>query len=198
MKRLFWLPLLTVLLAPSAFAVKTGAQAPEFKVKDITGKEQTLSGQQGRFVVLEWHNQGCPFVRKHYETKNMQRLQKSLAGRDLAWFTVITSAKGKQGYQTPEEAAAYFKKMDSTPTAVLLDSDGKVGRAYDARTTPHMFVINPKGQLIYQGAIDDNDSADHETVKTAKNYVVAAVEAARAGKPVAKDTTEPYGCGVKY
>lgn len=141
---------------------------------------------------------GLPFVKKHYDSKNMQAIQKKLAGKDLAWFTVLTSAKGKQGYQTPEEATAYFKKMEAAPTAVLLDTEGKVGKAFDARVTPHMFVINPAGQVIYQGAIDDNDSANPEVIKTSKNYVVAALEEARASKPISKDTTEPYGCGVKY
>jgi peroxiredoxin len=198
MTRFGSLSVLTALLCAPAFALKTGDAAPDFKVKDASGKEQSLSAQKGKFVVLEWHNQGCPFVRKHYETKNMQAVQKKLAGKDLVWFTVITSAKGKQGHQTPEEATAYFKKMEAANTAVLLDTDGKVGTAYDARTTPHMFLIDKAGKVAYQGAIDDDSSANPEAVKTAKNYVVAAVEAARSGKPIAEPTTEPYGCSVKY
>ncbi len=192
------LVLLASLAAPTAFALKTGAPAPDFKVKDIAGKDQSLSEQKGKYVVLEWHNLGCPFVKKHYETKNMQEVQKRVAGKDLAWFTVLSSAKGKQGYQTPEEATAYFKKMEASPTAVLIDADGKVGQAYGARTTPHMYLIDPKGQLIYQGAIDDDSSTDHEKAKTAKNYIVAALGEARGGKAVSNATTEPYGCSVKY
>jgi peroxiredoxin len=198
MKRSLLALVLAAWLSPSAFAVKTGDAAPDFKVSDMAGNTQTLSGQKGKFVVLEWHNLGCPFVRKHYETKNMQRLQKELAGKDLTWFTVLSSAKGKQGYMTGDEAKAYFKKMEAAPTAVLLDPEGKVGQAYEARTTPHMYVVNPQGKLIYQGAIDDNDSTDHAAVKTAKNYVVTAVQEARSGKAVTNATTEPYGCSVKY
>ncbi len=199
MKRLSWLPLFALTLAPlSAFAVKTGDAAPDFKVMDIAGKEETLSAQKGKYVVLEWQNQGCPFVKKHYETKNMQAVQKQVAGKDLVWFTVLGSAKGKQGYLAPADAAAYFKKMEAVPTAVLVDSEGKMGKAYGARTTPHVFLIDPAGKVAYQGAIDDNDSTDPAAVKTAKNYLVAALSEARAGKPITTNTTEPYGCGVKY
>ena len=197
MKRAAWIGGVLLAAAP-AFALRTGDVAPELKVNDSHGLTQTLAAQKGKFVVLEWHNKGCPFVRKHYESKNMQKLQRELVGRDLVWFTVISSAKGKQGNVTAESVNAYVKKVGASPSAVLLDTDGKVGMAYSARTTPHMFVIDPQGKLIYQGAIDDQNSTDAKTVKIAKNYVLAAVTEARAGKAVTEATTEPYGCSVKY
>lgn len=187
-----------LLAASPAFALKTGEMAPNFQVNDTKGLSQSLASQKGKFVVLEWHNQGCPFVRKHYDSKNMQKLQKQWVGKDLTWFTVISSAKGKQGAVTPDEENAYLKKTGAAPSAVLMDTDGKVGTAYGARTTPHMFVIDPQGKLIYQGAIDSNNSTDPKTIASAKNYVVAALTEARAGKAVTDATTEPYGCSVKY
>lgn len=190
--------LAVTLVSFPAWAVKTGDQAPDFKAKDATGAEQSLSAQKGKYVVLEWHNQGCPFVRKHYESRNMQKIQRQAAGKDLAWFTVISSKPGKQGHQNAKDAMAYVKKMEASPTAVLLDEKGEVGSAYGARTTPHMFVIDPKGKLIYQGAIDDKSSTDPATIPGAKNYVLAALAEARAGKTVTDSTTEPYGCSVKY
>jgi len=148
--------------------------------------------------VLEWHNQGCPYVKKHYNSGNMQKLQKEWTAKGVVWLTVISSAPGKQGYVTPAEADAYVKDKSAVPTAVLLDSTGVVGLAYDAKTSPHMFIIDPSGTLIYNGAIDDKPTADLSDVPGAKNYVSQALGEAMAGKPVSLSTTRPYGCSVKY
>jgi peroxiredoxin len=177
---------------------KTGAPAPEFTATDLQGHERRLSEFKGKFVVLEWHNQGCPFVAKHYNSGNMQRLQKDLTGQGAVWLTVISSATGKQGFVTPDEEKAYLTQTHASPTAVLLDPDGKLGRLYGAKTTPHMFVIDDHGTLVYAGAIDDRPSTDVADVDGAKNYVRAAYEEAKAGKPVSVSTTASYGCSVKY
>jgi len=184
--------------AIAADAPRVGAPAPEFTATDIEGHQRRLSEFKGKTVVLEWHNQGCPFVKKHYGTGNMQRLQKQLTDQGAVWLTIISSAPGKQGYVTPEQEKEYLKAQQASPTAVLLDSDGAVGRLYGAKTTPHMFLVDPKGVLIYAGAIDDRASPDPEDVVGAKNYVEAAFADAKAGKPVAVGSTAPYGCSVKY
>lgn len=188
------------LVAPqlAAAAPTVGAAAPAFSVKDTQGKARTLGEFKGKYVVLEWHNQGCPFVKKHYDTGNMQQLQKQVTGEGAVWLTVISSAPDKQGHVSPAEADAYVKEQSAAPTAVLLDEDGTVGREYGAKTTPHMFVIDDKGVLVYAGAIDDKPSADKDDVKGASNYVLAAFHEAKAGKPVATPSTAPYGCSVKY
>lgn len=181
-----------------ADAPNVGAPAPAFKATDIHGKERQLSEFKGKYVVLEWHNQSCPFVKKHYDSGNMQKLQKELTGKGVVWLTVISSAPGSQGFVTPEAEATYLGEKQASPTDVLLDPEGSVGRAYGAKTTPHMFVIDDKGVLIYAGAIDDNPSSDPADTATAKNFVRAAYEEASAGKPIATSATAPYGCGVKY
>ena len=181
-----------------ADAPKVGEPAPAFKAKDIHGKERQLSEFKGKYVVLEWHNQGCPFVRKHYESGNMQKLQKELTAKGAVWLTVISSAPGTQGYVTADEETKYLAEKQASPSDVLLDPDGVVGHAYGAKTTPHMFVIDDKGTLIYAGAIDDNPSSDPADTATAKNFVRAAFDESSAGKPVATSATAPYGCGVKY
>jgi len=177
---------------------KVGAAAPEFTATDTQGHERKLSEFQGKMVVLEWHNQGCPFVKKHYGSGNMQKLQKELTGQGVVWLTIISSAPGKQGFVTPAEEDAYLKSQQAAPTAVLLDPDGKVGRLYGAKTTPHMFVIDAKGTLVYAGAIDDRPSTDPGDIAGAKNFVLAAYEETKAGKPVSVSATPPYGCSVKY
>src|ERR1051326_4560710 len=149
-----------LVLMASAFAVKIGDPAPDFTGVDSNGKQQTLSAYKGKFVVLEWHNQGCPYTRKHYESGNMQRLQKEWTGKGVVWFTVISSAPGKQGFVTPSQENEYLKKMNAVPTAVLMDPAGTLGRLYDAKTTPDMYIIDPAGNLIYQGAIDDKPTTD--------------------------------------
>jgi peroxiredoxin len=181
-----------------AEVARVGTQAPDFTATDTQGHERRLSEFKGKMVVLEWHNQGCPFVKKHYGSGNMQRLQKELTGQGVVWLTVISSAPGKQGYVTPAEEEAYLKAEQAFPTAVLLDPDGKIGRLYGAKTTPHMFLIDAKGLLVYGGAIDDKPSTDPADVRGAQNYVLAAFQETKAGKPVSVATTAPYGCSVKY
>lgn len=182
----------------SVAEVKVDTAAPEFAVKDAAGKTHSLKEQKGKWVVLEWYNKDCPYVRKHYDPKNMQTLQERYTGKGVSWFTVISSAKGKQGYLETAEVAPNFTKENAKPTAVLLDVDGKMGKAYGAKTTPHMFVINPEGKVVYAGAIDDNNSADASVIPKSKNYVAMALDAGMAGKAIDKKTTAAYGCAVKY
>ncbi|MGA2217567.1 MAG: redoxin domain-containing protein [Terracidiphilus sp.] len=185
-------------LCVGAQEVRVGAAAPAFSATDSHGQTETLAQYRGKYVVLEWHNQGCPFTRKHYVSGNMQALQKEWTAKGVVWFTVISSAPGTQGYVTPSEENAYLDKMHAVPTAALLDSEGKLGHLYNAKTTPEMFVIDPQGRLIYAGAIDDRATPDPEDVRGAKNYVSDALTAAFAGKPVEMPYTRSYGCSVKY
>jgi hypothetical protein len=185
-------------LIASAFAVKIGDPAPGFTIVDSNGKQQHLSDYKGKYVVLEWHNQGCPYTKKHYESGNMQRLQKEWTGKGVVWLTVISSAPGMQGFVTPSQENEYLKTMNAAPTAVLMDMGGSMGHLYGAKTTPHMFIIGPNGTLIYNGAIDDHSSSDKNDIPNSKNYVSAALQEAMAGKPVTEAATRPYGCSVKY
>lgn len=190
---------LVVLLAASgALAVKVGDPAPDFTATDSNDKTHHLAGYKGKYVVLEWHNQGCPYTRKHYESGNMQRLQREWTSKGVVWFTVISSAPGTQGYVNAREENEYVKKLNATPTAVLLDPDGSLGHLYAAKTTPHMYVIDPNGMLIYNGAIDDHPTPDQSDIPNSKNYVSAALQEAMSGKRVSDPTTRPYGCSVKY
>jgi peroxiredoxin len=187
----------SVLAAPAP-AARVGEKAPAFTGTDSKGGQQSLAAYAGKFVVLEWHNQGCPFVRKQYNSGNMQKLQKEWTGRGVVWLTVVSSAPGQQGYVTADEENAYLRQMQAAPTAVLLDPVGSLGHLYDAKTSPHMFVINPAGMLIYNGAIDDQPTPDPASVAGATNYVAQALGEAMAGKPVSLPTSRPYGCSVKY
>lgn len=183
--------------APAA-APRPGSPAPDFTLKDVAGKSHTLSAYQGKWVVLEWVNYDCPFVRKHYGSGNMQKVQKAARAKGAVWLSVNSSATGKQGYF---EGAALAKRIADEKADVdgyLIDSDGKVGRMYKAKTTPHMFVVNPEGVVVYAGAIDDRPSTDKADVDGARNYVQAALEAGMAGKAVETASTPPYGCSVKY
>ncbi|HUH61933.1 MAG TPA: redoxin domain-containing protein [Terracidiphilus sp.] len=177
---------------------RVGAPAPNFTATDSRGQAQSLSSFHGKYVVLEWHNQGCPYTRKHYVSGNMQALQKEWTAKGVVWFTVISSARGQQGYVTSSEENDYLKKMHADPTAVLMDPEGKIGRLFDAKTTPQMIVINPAGNIIYDGAIDNRATPDVDDIKGADNYVTDALTEAIAGKPVATPYTRPYGCSVKY
>ena len=181
-----------------ALGITPGSQAPDFKGTDSNGVTHSLSQYRGKYVVLEWANKGCPYDQKHYLSGNMEALQKEWTGKGVVWFSVLSSAPGEQGNVTPEEENQYLKKMKAVPTAALLDPDGTIGRLYQAKTTPHMFVIDPNGKLIYQGAIDDKATTDQADIKTAHNYLNEALNAAMAGKPVPVATTRPYGCSVKY
>jgi hypothetical protein len=185
-------------LMASAFALKVGEPAPNFTGVDSNGKQQSLSAYKGKFVVLEWHNQGCPYTRKHYESGNMQRLQKEWTSKGVIWLTVISSAPGTQGFVTPTQENQYLQKMNASPTAVIMDPGGSLGHLYGAKTTPHMFIIDPSGTLIYNGAIDDHATSDQADIASSKNYVSAALQEAMSGKPVTEAATRPYGCSVKY
>ena len=190
-------PALLVVCA-AAQNVRVGVSAPGFIATDSRGQTQDLAQYRGKYVVLEWHNQGCPYTRKHYVSGNMQALQKEWTAKGVVWFTVISSAPGKQGYQTPSEENAYLAQVHAVPTAVLLDPEGKLGRLYSAKTTPQMIVIDPAGKVIYDGAIDSKPTPEVDDIKSADNYVSDALTAAMAGKPVANAFTRPYGCSVKY
>ena len=185
--------------AHAAFAAVTvGQPAPDFALPDLNGKTVKLADLKGRYVVLEWVNPECPYVQKHYNSANMPSLQKEYAAKNVVWLAINSTRSGHAEYKTPAQMAAWMKQINGAPAATLLDSDSKVGRLYDARNTPQMFIIDQKGQLIYNGAIDDKRSTRQEDVKTAKNYVRAAFDDALAGRPVATASTSPYGCTVKY
>ena len=199
MKPLLVISLLMVLGSISlAHAQRVGESAPTFQAKDSNGQMHNLSDYRSKYVVLEWHNNGCPYTRKHYESGNMQRLQKEWTAKGVVWFTVISSAPGQQGYVTAQEENDYLKRMNAAPTAALLDPHGDLGRLYSAKTTPHMFIINPAGVLIYDGAIDNQPTTEESDISGAQNYVTAALHEAMAGQPVATPTSRPYGCSVKY
>lgn len=179
-------------------ASKVGAPAPNFKGTDSKGQVHNLSDFKGKWVVLEWQNEGCPYVKKHYGGNNMQRLQKEWTAKGVVWLTILSSAAGQQGYMDGAQANAYFAQQNAAPSAILLDSSGEIGRLYDAKTTPHMFVINPDGVLVYNGAIDDKPTSDQADLATASNYVSAALSEGMAGRSVTTATSRPYGCGIKY
>lgn len=193
-------------LAPAAFAdAVPGSPAPDFKVTDAEGKTHRLKDYHGEWLVLEWFNKDCPYVKKHYGSDNMQTLQREYTGQKdtdgngVKWLTVISSAKGKQGYHEPREALSVGKAHDLAASApFLLDTTGAMGKAYGAKTTPHMYIIDPEGQLVYAGGIDDNDSANPAVIPTSENYVKLAMDQALAGKKITTPSSRPYGCSVKY
>jgi hypothetical protein len=182
----------------AAFAnAPAGQSAPDFTVTHLSGKPVSLADYQGKTVVLEWHNFGCPFVQKHYRSGNMQALQKKYAG-DVVWLAVNSTTRTASDYTEPAKLAGQLRDFGAAPAKYLMDDPGAMGQAYGAKTTPHMFIIDPSGKVVYNGAIDDKRSTSLEDVKTAKNYVVAALDELKAGKPVSVSTTTPYGCSVKY
>lgn len=186
-------------LATPAFpAAHVGQPAPNFIAADARGKPVRLSDFRGKTVVLEWNNPGCPFVQKHYDSGNMQKTQAAALRQGAVWLTINSGAPGKQGHMTGAEALAFEKREKAQATAYLLDPKGIVGKLYEARTTPHMYVIDPRGTLVYAGAIDDKPTADVADIKTARNHVLAALADMQAGKPVAVASSKPYGCAVKY
>ena len=182
----------------SSASATIGQPAPDFTLQGADGKTHSLADYQGKFVVLEWTNPNCPFVHKFYDSDTMQGLQKKETAKGVVWLRINSSAEGHDGYQSVSELASYVEDNHVAATASLLDPSGKVGHMYGARTTPHMFVINPKGVLIYAGGIDNTPSPDPATIATATNYVTTALDEAMAGKPVTNSTTRPYGCSVKY
>jgi AhpC/TSA family len=185
-------------IAFSARAAQIGGPAPDFHGTDSNGKTQRLDQYRGKFVVLEWHNHDCPYTMKHYQSGNMQSLQKQWTAKGVVWLTVISSAPGTQGYVNAAQENAYLKKMGAQPTAAILDPNGDIGHLYGARTTPNMFVIDPSGKLIYAGAIDDHPTTEVSDIQSSKNYVSAALTEAMKGQPVQVAVTRPYGCSVKY
>ena len=191
---------LAAALAPcrAAAQVAVGSQAPEFTATDSHGQTHNLSQYHGKYVVVEWHNRDCPYTRKHYVSGNMEELQKQWTAKGVVWFTVISSAPGQQGYVTDADENAYLEKMHAVPTAVLMDPEGKLGHLFDAKTTPEMYVIDPQGKLIYEGAIDDRPTPDVSDIKSADNFLNDALNSAMAGKQLANPATRPYGCSVKY
>jgi peroxiredoxin len=183
----------TALAAP-----EVGQPAPAFTLTDSNGQSHNLADFKGKFVVLEWLNHGCPFVKKHYDSNNMQKLQKEYTGKDVVWLSIVSSAPGKQGHMSPAKTNQAKEEKGSAATAILIDEDGTVGQLYGAKVTPELYVINPEGDLIYSGAIDDKKSVDPADVEGATNYVKRALDEALAGQPVSAPKTEPYGCSVKY
>lgn len=188
----------TTATATAATTASIDQKAPDFLLAGIDGKTYRLSDFKGKYVVLEWNNFECPFVKKHYGSGNMQALQKKYTEKGVIWLTVCSSARGKQGYYEPAVLKEMTKERDLASTAYLQDTDGTVGKEYGAKTTPAMFVINPDGTLIYAGAIDDKPSTDPNDIPGSINYVKACLDASMAGRPVATRSTVSYGCGVKY
>jgi peroxiredoxin len=198
-----WINIVAASLAlGSAFTAAAQAvvnqPAPAFSAKDATGKTVNLADFKGRHVVLEWVNPGCPFVQKHYNSGNMPATQKDAMGQGVVWLSVSSTSKDAGDYLPPAELAKWLKTRSAAPTATLIDEDGKLGRSYGARTTPHMYLIDPQGRLVYAGAIDSKPSANPADIKTATNYVKQAVGEAVAGKPVSQAQTQAYGCSIKY
>lgn len=191
---------LILLLGVSIFAqsAKLNETAPDFRLKDSNGKEHSLSDFKGKVVVLEWINYDCPFVKKHYDSKNMQSLQEKYTSKGVIWLAICSSAPGKQGNFSADEINKRSKNHGAKFTAYLIDEDGKVGKIYGAKTTPHMYIIDKDDKLVYAGGIDDKASTDVNDIKTAKNYLASALDEILEGKKVSVQSSTPYGCSVKY
>jgi peroxiredoxin len=184
---------------PVAFAAPAvGQAAPDFTLKDTAGQTVKLSEYRGKYVVLEWTNPGCPYVRKHYNSGNMPDTQRDAVIKGAAWLSINSTAKDNGEYYEPAKMAAWMKERKAQPTAMLLDEDGTVGKAYGARTTPHMYIVDPQGKLVYAGGIDSIPSSDPDDIKKAVNYVKQGLGEALAGKPISQAVTRAYGCSVKY
>lgn len=190
--------LILILISMPLLANKAGVMAPDFTLVDTNGISHSLSDFRGKTVVLEWTNHECPYVKKHYESGNMQQLQAEATKNGVVWLTILSSAAGKQGHTSAKEANAIIEKHGAKATARLLDYDGKVGRLYDAKTTPEMFVIDAMGVIQYDGAIDDKPSFNPKSLEGATNYVTATLTAMTDGSEIAVTSTTPYGCSVKY
>jgi peroxiredoxin len=193
---LFTVATSTVLFAADSPAV--GTNAPDFSLTDSKGKTQSISQYKGKYIVLEWFNPECPFVRKHYGSGNMQKLQEEFTAKGVVWLTIDSNAPGFEGYLTAEQANAKMADWKTKQTALVLDPDGKAGRSYGAKNTPHMFVINPEGKIVYEGAIDSKATPNPSDIASSTNYVKVALEESLAGKTVSTANTKPYGCSVKY
>lgn len=202
MKQIIFVFLLVSMLLPAAAFAGEKAEldkpAPLFSLKDVNNNQHSLEDFAGKFVVLEWINFDCPFVKKHYDGKNMQKLQKEYTEKDVVWLSVCSSAEGKQGYFEKDEIKRRIEDHGAAMTAYLIDESGAVGKMYEAKTTPHMYVINPKGILIYAGGIDDKPSTNISDLENAVNYVKNVLDSAMEGKEVETKVSKPYGCSVKY
>jgi len=197
MKRLVALAVSTLFSAAALASAAVGHRAPAFTVTDLSGKPVKLEDYKGKTIVLEWINFGCPFVMKHYNSGNMQALQKKYAN-DVVWLAVNSTNKGHSDYAEPGPLGAQLKQLGAAPARYLVDEPGVMGLAYGAKVTPHMYIIDPSGKVVYNGAIDDKRSTNPDDVKTSKNYLVAALDELKAGKPVSTASTAPYGCTIKY
>jgi len=197
-RRLILAAALGAFAAPALAAPEINAPAPGFTAVDETGRAHTLAQYRGKIVVLEWTSDACPYSHKHYDSQNMQRLQAAARKQGVIWLTVMTAPPTSAEFMTPAEVRRWKVKERSHANAVLIDADGKLARAYEAKTTPHMFVIDPKGLLVYMGGIDDRPYVDPASLKGAHNYVAAALADLKAHRPVAQAVTRPYGCSVKY
>jgi peroxiredoxin len=189
---------LTATTLIAADSPPVGAAAPDFRLPDAAGKTHSLSEYKGKYVVLEWFNPECPFVKKHYGSGNMQKLQSEYTGKGVVWLSIDSSAPGLEGNLTAEQAQKVMKDWNTKQTALLLDPEGKAGRSYNARNTPHMFVINPEGKIVYEGAIDSKATPNPADIPSSTNYVKAALDESMSGKSVANSNTRPYGCSIKY
>ena len=193
--------LLTLAASTALFAADSpavGTTAPDFSLTDSKGKTQSVSQYKGKYVVLEWFNPECPFVKKHYGSGNMQKLQEEFTAKGVVWLSIDSSAPGLEGNLTAEQAEKKIAEWKTKQTALVLDPDGKAGRSYGAKNTPHMFVINPEGKIIYEGAIDSKASPNPADISSSTNYVKVALDESLAGKTVSNANTKPYGCSVKY
>ena len=198
MKSIFLVTLVSVFSLVSSHAQEIGKPAPAFTAKNIKGEMVSLAGYKGKPVVLEWINFDCPFVKKHYSSGNMQKLQAEAAAKGVVWISVNSSAEGKQGYCNPEKLTECIAREKSKAAQVIIDSSGVVGKSYDAKVTPHLFIINKDGMLVYDGAIDSKSSTDASDIATADKLFANALEAVIAGKEAPNAKNKPYGCGVKY
>jgi peroxiredoxin len=201
MKTKLLLAVFTTVIAAALYASDSppvGSAAPSFSATDSNGKTVSLADYKGKYVVLEWFNPECPFVKKHYGSGNMQKLQENFTSKGVTWLTIDSNAPGKEGNLKPEQANKTMADWKAHSTALLLDSDGKVGRTYGAKNTPHMFVINPEGKVIYEGAIDSKPTPNPDDIPNSTNYVKVALDESLAGKQVTTPSSRPYGCSVKY
>jgi peroxiredoxin len=192
------LALILAISLPASAAPTPGQPAPDFTLSDLSGKPVKLSDHKGKYVVLEWVNPDCPYVKRHYNTANMPNLQKEFGAKNVSWLVINSTREGHSEFKSPQQMQSWMKEKGGAPTATLLDRDSKVGKLYGAVTTPHMYIIDPKGTLVYVGAIDDKRTSWGDVDKSVKNYVRVALGEAMSGKPVSTASTSPYGCTVKY
>lgn len=190
--------LLTGTAAYAATGPTIGQNAPDFTLQDVNGKTVRLSDYRGRYVVLEWNNPGCPFVQKHYNSGNMQALQKEATAKNVAWLTINSTESGHGDYRPPAQLSSWMRQQGGTPTATLMDESGTAGHAYAARVTPHMYIVDPQGRLVYAGGIDSKASARADDIASATNYIRVGLDEALAGKAISQSTTRAYGCTIKY